>query len=47
MLKQDIKIINAEFIWAHAFIPTFLRLAETLCNLIPVASSLFDINAKK
>ena len=47
MLKQGVKTINVEFIQTHAFIPTFFCLVQALCNLIPGASSLFDVNAKK
>ena len=28
-------------------IPTFFGPVQTLCNLVPAASSLFDVNAKK
>ena len=39
MLKQGVKTINADFIW------TFFQPVQTLCNLIPGASSFSD--AKK
>ena len=55
MLKQGTKTINAEFIqtcelsqlFFIQFRPCAFRSAQTLCNLAPRASSVFDVNAKK
>ena len=39
---------NGRWIYSNTYIiAIFFRLAQTLCNLVPEASSLFDVNAKK
>ena len=47
MLKQGVKTINAEFIETRALSQLFFCSIQTLCNLVPIALSLFDINVKK
>ena len=45
MLKQGVKAMLNLF--EHCIIPSFFCLVQTLCNLIPRASSLYDDDVKK
>ena len=47
MLKQNLKTINAEFIQTSALSQLFFSPVQTVSDLIPRASSLFDVNAKR